>query len=358
MTEVINFKIRLFWAIENRSQSDLAKVLDEIIQKDIHIDLYFIDSSWMNHFTETQVRNFRIRFNQIMDFGPIQHACHTFWPEGAKMLIHKQIGLIQGSGLPTVDISRVSLFPTYAEWLNNHNKAIVRTHHPIQSSSCKYTYRLCDEFDILSKIIITFDEAIHFDEILEARLQIGSCLTSFKLEKERFKRLSDFSYELEFAVEKYTRKQLLIPLIAISHHRYLQIFLFVKNMLNVSPQIICEYYNLNNSFVRNALTRNMHCIELEDGGEIHIMGGTIGLKQTKWIPSIWQNNYYNIISDQLSQTYYQQKIINGRNFELAINYQDFDIDQEILDKIIHGLSIEWNIYCQKNTETEGYLLYF
>jgi hypothetical protein len=87
----------------------------------------------------------------------------------------------------------------------------------------------------------------------------------------------------------------------------------------------------------------------------------IGTPKRHIIFSCYDNNNYKIIHDKLYHAYQENKLLNGKSFEFRINYTDIKhdtvISEEEFDKIIEGLSLEWNIYCKKYVETNDYIFF-
>lgn len=105
----VNQMKKIFWIIENKDENELIKMCDEINESNMCIGLYS-ERCWHDVFTQEESKNIKVYMCGIMDFSPLQHACDIGWLEGVKILIDNEIGLMQGAGLPVIDIEKFLRF--------------------------------------------------------------------------------------------------------------------------------------------------------------------------------------------------------------------------------------------------------
>jgi hypothetical protein len=130
------------------------------------------------------------------------------------------------------------------------NKAILRSFKPTANYNRRIDYVIDNNFDVLRKFMILFDNPNDINNILEARLQINSYFTTYKLDPKQFIRISPVCYEMNFIIENNSSTQMILPLVAMCYHKYIQLSFFIQQKFgssNKCPQMVCEYYDLSTS---------------------------------------------------------------------------------------------------------------
>ena len=245
----------------------------------------------------------------------------------------------------------------YTDWLSDNTKPIIRPHGPNIFHNNRYEYIINTEFDILQEFMLFIDKSDDIYEIREARLEIGKCFTAFKVPSNKFIKISDNCYKIQFIIEKETQTDFMFPLVAILYHKNLTLSVFVKNKCINDPQIICRYYN-----VLTKIRKELPYINWEidtNYGPIKITSGFIGCTQDHYIFSIHNNDMYEKIHDLIYDKYYDYKILNGHSFESNIKYNDvkhFVDSHKTFCMIIEGICFEWRLFCQKSGN--DYVIYF
>jgi hypothetical protein len=250
----------------------------------------------------------------------------------------------------------------YNNWITNNQKPIIRSHQAVKISDRHYDFSIKGYgFDILHKFFILLKNPDDIKEIKEARLFISS--EGIKLKPEQFKSVSKYCYELEFITENTTNSQLMIPLAMIPNTRYdIYVSLFLNNIKNIDDiQIISEYYQMKNGSRLNTLKKLKSKDIYTNLGTMRILNGFIGLSTVLCTYSHHDNHNYDIIHGQLFDMYKENKLKHNESFEFVINYQDYvnlDISKLEMTNIIEGLSFEWNVFCQKDDNSDIWTFYF
>jgi hypothetical protein len=103
-------EFKMFWIIETGNLDDLILFCKELKKENKHVNMYWPHDMVNSIFTKEECTYMRVQFSGVLDFSPVQHACAIGFDDAVLILLHYNISLIQGSGLPTVNLEK---FITY-----------------------------------------------------------------------------------------------------------------------------------------------------------------------------------------------------------------------------------------------------
>lgn len=259
----------------------------------------------------------------------------------------------------------------YKNWIKHDEKPMMYHYKPIISEmTCLYHIRN-ENFVLFHKIMLLLKNPEHINFITHAQFSInGQNFPKnliFEIKLKRFKKMTDYCYELEFIVEKTTNVQLMIPTFCMLNHSYeIKIFLnkekCVEKYLELFPEIILQNYIIDFA-IRKNIYHSLWKINTTRG-QLFFLNGIMCINE-KTYDTIYQEIYDNIHNEIYNE--YMKKLYGRMPLKIIINYLEYidmfmshkndniNYEKTLIDEIVNKLSIDWHI--TKMNTLDGYVLY-